>query len=97
MLVNTHLLCGRFALFSILSLSLFTARLGRGSSLITRRLFLLLIRLELLGAWFGRGLFRGGLRLSFWLLLDAGRAARGYIGIGGGGRGFGFSNHDYRR
>jgi hypothetical protein len=97
MLVNAHLLCRRFILLSILSLSLFTARLGRGSGLITRRLFLLLIRLGLLRAWFDRGLYRSRLRLSFWLFLDAGRAARGYIGVGSGGSGFRFSNHDYRR
>ncbi|KAF9653666.1 hypothetical protein BDM02DRAFT_1632784 [Thelephora ganbajun] len=60
-------------------------------------LFLLLIRLGLLGAWFGWGLFRGGLGLSSWLLLDASRAAKGYIGVGGGGSGFRFSNHDNRR
>ena len=96
-MVNTHLLCGRFILFAILSLSLFTTRLGRGSGFVSRRLVLLRIRLGLLGAWFDWGLFRGRLRLRLWLVLDASRAARSYIGVGSGGGGFRFSNHDYRR
>jgi hypothetical protein len=68
MLVSTYFLRGRFVHLSILSLSLFTARFG---GLVTRSIFLLLIRLRLLGAWFDGGLFGGRLRLSSWLVLDA--------------------------
>jgi hypothetical protein len=96
MSVSAHLLCGRFALLGVISLSLFATRFGRCSGLITGRLFLL-VHLRLLGAWFGGGFFRGRLGLSFWLFLDASRTTRGNVSVSGGGSGFRFSNHDNRR
>jgi hypothetical protein len=96
MFIRRYLLCGRFALLSILGFSLFATRFGRCCGFIARGL-ILLVSLCLPRAWFGRDLFRGRLGFSFWLLLDASRAARSGVSVSGGGGGFRFSNHDNRR